>query len=105
MNSLLTKILNKRGIKDTTQLIAEEKETYKEWDRVLSEEPVTVDRIKQFCEAQIGKIEAQWENIDNTSLKNERLIIVHTVYSALSKLITSPQVERMRLEEYLNKLL
>ncbi len=104
MNHKLQKLLDKRGV-EITELSSQEKEQFDRWHKVLSEGEISVDKIKQFCDIQIKSIQEQWKNLDNDSKKNERLILLHTVYSTLLNLINAPQVEREALELYLNQLL
>lgn len=96
--------MSKRGIKSVNDMTPEEKETLKAWEGVLSRGEVTVDSIRQFCENQVKAIELQWRGLDNTEKKNERLIILHTVYSTLIQLITAPTLEKENLEKYLEEL-
>jgi glutamyl-tRNA reductase len=115
MNSLLAKLLDKRGIKNINELrvdnelrehgIKDELGQFEEWNRILSEDPITTDKIAQFCQAQLKIIENQWKNLDNSKEKNERLILLHTVYSTLKELISAPATEREQLEKYINQLL
>jgi hypothetical protein len=104
MHTLLQKLLEKRGI-DIKELQPEEKKTYDNWNSVLQGETVTVEKIADFCKRQLGAIEEKWDNLDNTSLKNERLMYQHTMYSKLLRLITAEERERLQLEKYLNDLI
>ena len=110
MNNILSQLLQKRGITkkdlDTKPVIpgvASEKDQFEHWDKVLSEEPVTVLVVENFCKAQISIIEKKWEDLSNAH--NERLVIAHTIYSAILKAIKAPLVEREALEKYLNQLI
>ena len=105
MHIILQKLLRKRGIEDKQTLSVEEKVDYERWERILSGGDITVEKIATFCKAQISLIEMQWKDMGNDTKKNERLIIAHTIYSTILKVITSPEVERVTLEEYLNKLI
>ncbi len=105
MHPKLEKYLQKIGVKNSNELSEEEKQTFDEWKGILSGGQVTVDKIKQFCTEQIKVIEGQWKNLDNSPQKNERLILLHTVYSTLSDLITSPEADRERLEKQLDQML
>ena len=106
MHSLLSKLLIKRGIENEKDLSKEEKEWFSEKERILSlKDEVSSEDIKKFCQTQIGIIEDQWKNLDNTTLKNERLIMIHTIYSTLIKAINASKVEREILEDYLTQLI
>ena len=103
--SILDKILMKRGIKDVSELSEEERGTFENWKAVLSEENVTVEKIKEFCLLQIGMVEAQFKNLDNTAEKNGRLILLHSVYSSILGAIDGPAEQRKALEKHLTTLL
>lgn len=106
MHILLSKLLHKRGIENIKDLSPEEKDWFDQKQSILSQpEEVKIEDFKKFCESQIGLIEEQWKNLDNSTQKNERLIILHSVYSTIIKAIISPKAERQALEEYLQKLL
>ncbi len=111
MNQLLSKLLGKRGItreelsdKPIAGMISE-KGQFENWEKILSEEPITVQVIEDFCKDQISKIEMQWGDFSNASQKNERLVIAHTIYSAILKATKAPKVERESLERYLNQII
>ena len=104
--SILAKLLQKRGIKSADDLKPEERVDFDRWNKVLSSEgEVTVQKIADFCRGQKKLIEAQWRSFDNAPLKNERLVLTHTVYSAILEAIEAPQKERENLERHLNQLL
>ena len=104
MNSLLQKILKKRGIEDVTKLTPEEAAIFDRWEKTLAVEEVTVEKIALFCMNQIGLIEAQMRNLDNTVEKNNRLVIAHSTYRALLGLIEGKNSEKESLEKYLISL-
>ncbi len=101
--SILDKFLFKKGIKSVKELEPEERETFEHWQGILSKGDVTVDSIKQFCENQVKAIELKWRDLDNSPGKNERLIILHTIYSTLLAVITAPAIEKENLERYLEE--
>ena len=106
MHSLLSKLLTKRGIENEEDLSKEEQDWFKEKERILSlNDEITIEDFKKFCLAQKNIIEDQWNNLDNTTTKNERLIIAHTVYSRILKAVDASKVEREMLEDYLTQLI
>ena len=106
MHILLSKLLAKRGIEKLDDLSKEEKEWFDAKQRILSQQDdITVDDFKKFCQSQIDLIQDQWKNLDNTTLKNERLVILHTVYSTILKVATGSKTEREMLEDHLQQLL
>src|SRR3990167_9383762 len=105
MHFLLEKLLGKRGIKDTTVLDESEKQTYDNWQRILSEGDISVEKIKEFCKQQLSVIEGKFKEMDNNSNKNLRLIISHNIYRAIIDCIEKPRHEREQLEKYLQQIL
>lgn len=104
MHTLLQKLLEKRKV-NIKELSPEEKKSYDVWNATLSGESVTMKNVEEFCRRQIEAIEDKWDNLDNTSQKNERLVFQHTIYSKILRLITSEERERVRLEKYLTDLI
>ncbi len=105
MHPLLKRLMKKRGIEEITDLKLDEKVNFDRWQGILTGGEVTVERILEFCQAQVKLIETQWKNLDNDPKKNERLVLLYTVYKSLIELITSPALERDTLEKYLAQLL
>lgn len=103
--SILTQLLKKRGITDTTELTNDEKRDFDRWNKILSEGEITVEKILNFCKHQKQIIENQWSDLNNDSIKNERLVIQHTIYSKLIGVIESPKAEREALEKHLQDLI
>lgn len=102
---IIKKLLNKRGVEDVTKLSSDEKQDIDRWQKILSEGEITVDKIKAFCDNEIGKIEKNWKDLNNSKEKNERLIIMHTVYSSIIEAIEAPQKQKESLEKYLSQLI
>ena len=108
LSKYLTKLVITREQLDAKPIIPgqlSEKEQFEKWNKILSEEEeVSVKKIEEFCQSEINKIEARWQDLDNITLKNERLIIAHTIYRNILRAIKEPKVEREVLENYLNQL-
>ena len=106
MHFLLARLLKKKGIEDVEELSIDDKQWFEEKQRILSRvDEFTVDSLKKFCRIQLNIIEEQWKNLDNAAIKNERLIMLHTVYSTILKVADASKVERELLEEHLQQLL
>jgi len=105
MHQLLEKLLTKRKITNVNELTVEEAEQFDSWQKTLTEGEMSVEKIRDFCQAQLDIIKGQMKGIDNTPQKNERLTTYFNIYDALITLINSPQSERESLEKYLNQLL
>lgn len=103
MHYLLEKLLLKKKL-DIRELSAEETADFERWNGVLSKKELKVQDIVDFCVQQIADIEAKWQSLDNPTLKNERLIIMHTVYSKILQVTKAGEQERKQLEAYLQGL-
>ena len=104
MHKKLQEVLTKKGLKEE-DLSKEEKKTYDQWNKVLTQEKLTIESVKEFCLTQKHIIESKWEDLDNSDKKNERLILLHTVYSKLARVTEADKKERESLENYLNSLI
>ena len=104
MHTLLQRLLQKRNV-DPKDLTQEEKQDFDRWESKLQGKDMTVETILNYCKAQRIIIESQWENMDNSKEKNERLILMHTVYAKITNLIQSHDRERVELEKYLDDLI
>jgi len=105
MNSLIERLLKKRGIKNPTELKAEEKQTFDNWQYILNKEQLTTDDVVAFIKTQIGIIESKWKDLDVPTSKKADLIPYHVVYKTLLAAIESPNNAKKALEIQLNQLL
>lgn len=104
MKDILYKLLGKRGIK-LEELSKEEKQTFEEWNKVLSKDELTVADIKEFCKSQADIIENKWKDLNIEQSRKAELIPYHTVYKTLLQVIESPKLVREQLEQHLNQLI
>jgi hypothetical protein len=104
MHTLLIKYLAKQGLTFDT-MSDEEKKTYDTWNKTLSNTKLTVDDIRRFCEVQKTFIEDQFGELDNSGVKNDRLVLLHTVYSKIARATEADKKEREGLEKYLTSLI
>lgn len=104
MHNLLSKLFQKKGIKDVTELSGEEREVFENYQRVLSKEEMTMEDMRKFLEAQVSVIEGKWRDYNTPQSQKAELIPYHTVYRTFLQAIDAPQVEREQLEQYLMQL-
>lgn len=103
--NIISRLLEKRGIKDVSELSVEEKATFKTWEAILSKEQLTLEDVKKFCESQVVVIESKWKDLNETNQKKAELIPYHTVYKTLLQAIDAPKSAREMLEQQLTQLL
>lgn len=102
--NVISKVLEKKGIKPE-ELTKEEQATIDQWQKTLSSGDITLDTISAFCNQNLAFIEAQFRDLNNSHEKTSRLVLLHSVYTALRNVINAPKAERESLENYLNQLL
>lgn len=100
--SLLSKLLDKRGIDTIEDLEPEEKQVFERWSVVLTGESVSIENLKDFCRAQIRRIEEKADGV--TPLNNLQQACIH-VYIQLLKAIEAPEQERVALEQHLTQII
>lgn len=111
MHQLLEKIFKKRGIKSFNDLDNEpnsdgspnERQTFENWNKILSKDELTTADIKEFCSSQISVIEGKWKDLTVSNEKKAELIPYHTVYKALLVAIDAPKVAREQLQKQLEQ--
>jgi len=105
MHQLLTKLFEKRGIKDARELSEEERKDFDNWNAVLSKEELTLEDVKEFCQTQVEVIENKWKDLSVSNAQKAEWIPIHNVYSTILLAIKSPRSAREALENQLNQLL
>ena len=105
MKDILAKILRKRGLNSVEELDKDEKQTFQNWQAVLSKDELTIEDVKNFCQSQVDVIEGKWADLNTSQDKKAELIPYHTVYKTLLLAIDSPKAQRENLENQLNNLI
>ena len=104
MHPLIAKYFDKQRI-DPAKLTDDEKHDFDRWQKVLSPEPKTVEGILQFTTELKKIIEGEMSKWDNSTQKNERLIVAQSILNNITRFITAPDTERASLEKYLESLI
>jgi len=105
MHNLIEKLFHKRGIEDLKELDPEEKQTFENWQAILSKEELTLPDLKQFCQSQIDIIEGKWRDFNLEQSKKAELIPYHTCYKTILSAVDSPRSARENLEKTLVQLI
>lgn len=109
MHPLLEKLMGKKGIKNFDDLnnsqmpdgSPSEKQTFENYNLILSKDELTTEDIRHFCQSQIDVVEAKWKDLNTSPEKKAELIAIHTIYKTLLSAIDSPRSARESLEKYL----
>lgn len=103
--NILSKLLEYRGIKDTSELDSEERLQFEGWKKILENDEVRISDIVEFCDTSLSNIEAQFGDIEADDKTKARLALQHTIYRSIKNMIQSPKAERESLVEYLTNLM
>ena len=102
MINILNKVLKKIG-RDYEELRPDEKATYKRWQSVLDEKPLTIDDLLKFLKGENERLVVKL--IDRTlspqSPLLEALRAELRVYKLIVSIIEAPKEGSEKLEEYL----
>lgn len=105
MHELIERLLDKRGL-SLDNLSEEERLQLEKWQATLVKKEVTVTDIVDFCDNQLSFIEKQFDNIENTSQTNDRLVILHSVYRKIRALLSdTSKKQREKLEAELTAMI
>jgi hypothetical protein len=112
MNNIITKLLEKRGIKDVDELKGGERAKIETWSRIFSRE-VKVEDISRFIELEISRIEDEWLDTSDKNpfsylfewKKNLEAKARIRNYKNLQAVIREPEKNKENLEKYIKKLI
>lgn len=101
----LDKFLRKVGVKSYSDLNAEEKETYKQWEMVLSGRKLTDDEVKNFLHRELDEAIVRLTEVDLTK-EGEifRKVEVRFIKKILN-FLDMPRVEKEMLEKNIENLI
>lgn len=102
--SVLNDLLDKLKLK-YEDLSADEKKTYEEYARVLSQPDVTIDDLKAFIPAQLKRLQNEQNDYRNSKEKDLFLKAQIRNLEMLLAFIQGPEARKKWLEETLNKQL
>lgn len=105
MDNILSRLFEKRGIKDITELTKEEQVDFNNWKTILDKEEITIKDIVELCDNVTSSIEKQFKDLDVSNEKLAKLTLQHSIYKTFRDLVNAPRAERESLVEYLTSLL
>src|SRR3990167_2136567 len=105
MKDILSRILQKRGLSSVDELDKDEKQTFQEWQAVLTKDELSTQDIRNFCQSQISVVEGKWADLNTSNEKKAEMIPYHTVYKLLLSAIDSPKASLEALEKNLIQLI
>lgn len=106
MKNLLAKYLEKLGLQDYSELSTVERQTYEEWERILSHE-VRIEDVATFLEKQVARLHRELREATKEGEDRQALFKTARIenYEAIIAIIKEPNERRKELErELLNNL-
>lgn len=103
--NLLQKYLKKCFVNDFSELSSEEKETFREWEQVLSGRKITDEDIHEFFNTEIEEIQVKLVNPNLSQREDVFLKMMLDMIRKIRAFTNSPKVEKEMLEQNINKLL
>jgi hypothetical protein len=103
--SILSKFLKKTGVREYSELSDSEKETYQEWEEVLSGRKITDDDVKLFFDTELDDIQVKIVNPNNSQREDIFLKMKLELLRKLKVFLLAPENERRMLEQNINNLL
>ena len=104
MNNILSKYILKKKI-DVAELTTEEQVTFKQWEKTLSDEPVTIESLTGWLEFRRNAVAESLGSLENSARKQDKLIIWQALVTQMLKVIKAPKSEREALEIHLQSML
>ena len=103
--NLLQKYLKKCYVNDFSELSPEEKETYREWQEVLSGRQITDKDIQEFFDTELEEIQTKLVNPNLSQREDIFLKMMLEMIRKIKAFLNAPKMEKEMLEQNINKLL
>lgn len=100
---MLSKILEKLGVKDYSQLKEQERQTYLQWAEILNKPDVTIEDLKKILPIERDKLIAELRKWENDPKKDLYLKAALRNLEMLTELIITPEKAREGLKARLEK--
>ncbi len=100
---MLSKILEKLGVKDYSQLKEQERQTYLQWAEILNKPDVTIEDLKRMLPIEKERLLAELRNFDNDPKKDLYLKAALRNLEMLTDIIVTPEKAREELKSRLEK--
>jgi len=105
MINILDKILQKRGVKEFSELTQEEKDTYRDWDNILRGRKLTDEEVESFLK---DEEEATVKLLIDQNLNERQDIFLKMKLDMVRKILhflNGPELEKKTLENNLKQLI
>lgn len=103
--SILAKYLDKLKVKEFSELTEEEKQTYREWETILSGRKLTDEDVFKFLELEQSETLSKLINPKLDVREDVFLKMKLEMILKIKVFLNSPAIERSMLEQNINNLL
>lgn len=104
MNNLLKLALKKLNATEFSQLSEEEKQTYRDWDEILSGKKITDEDVKNFFDSELDEVLIK---LVNPTLSEREDVFLKMKLEFLRKvkgLLLRPEMEKLLVEQQIKAL-
>ena len=105
MSILSTYLKKKFNVNEFSELSEEEKETYREWDDILSGKKITDEDVKNFLGSELEEVQIKLVNPNLTPREDIFLKMKMEFIRKINMFLLTPEIERKTLEEQIKKLM
>jgi len=96
--SLLSKTLEKFGVKEFSQLTEEEKVTYREWQEILTGKKLTDEDVAEFLQFELSAVQGKLINPNLSQREDVFLKMKMEMITNIQKFLNAPEVMKRQLE-------
>ena len=100
---MLKQILEKLGVKDYSELKAEERAMYLKWAEIFNKPDLTIDDLKKFLPLELARANEELRQYENSDKKELYFKAYTRILQMLTDLLTAPEKERRALEGQLRQ--
>lgn len=105
MHELIERLLNRRGIRDATELRGEERKVYDAWQAVLNKPAPSVEDIAAVIRKELDRVNDERDGYDNSEKRDLYLKAYSRTLKLIHLTITTPEKQRNELKAQLEQLL
>ena len=98
MSNILNQVLERFGVKDYSELKAEERAIYLKWADTLTKPDVTIDDLKKILPVELARANEELRQYENSDKKELYFKAYTRILQMLTDLLTAPEKARKALE-------
>jgi hypothetical protein len=100
---ILEKVLNKLGVNSIDQLSETERNTFNEWEKILSGKSITLENLLEYTQQQMWELDDKIDSPDNTEKQDWFYRCERKFWRKLHKIIANNESYKKYLTDTLKK--